>query len=483
MFTVPFDSLAPTKTLWVSPNGSDSNNGSKGHPFKTIQHALDHATPGTAVMVKAGTYAENVEFRHSGRAGAPISLISADGEGKAHIKPGKHKTGGTIEAFGEDYIVIDGFDVSGGDRNTNGIIVTQGGSGFKNMTHHVVIKNNTVHDAVKDGIKVAQGDDIYVVNNRVHHVGDQGIDFVAVNDSVIARNEIRYVSGMAAMYVKGGSTHVLVADNLVAHARVDGIVVGGWTGEKFMRPGFRNWEAKDVVVIDNEVHAVGKRPLNILGAQDVDAIHNYLDGNPNYPTVINISASTMHDPPLRSFDIALRDNVLDRSDNWLHVDRGQGGGLVRSGNRFDGKWDGDAGLGGDTFPYTLSWKATATKAQAATLSMEDTRDDSGQAAVQKSADAGNATDDDPAPQTAAIAASPEPANAGRDSGSSKLAAGDLFSDADDNQIPGTDSGTHSGGSSPPAAAGVNVAGTFGNGGHGEAVAQEAAAVEQQLQQG
>jgi hypothetical protein len=464
MFTVPFDGLAPTKTLWVSPNGSNSSNGSKAHPFKTIQYALDHATPGTAVMVKAGTYAENVEFQHGGRAGAPISLISADGEGKAHIKPGKHKTGGTIEAFGEDYIVIDGFDVSGGDRNTNGILVTQGGSGFKNMTHHVVIRNNMVHDAVKDGIKVAQGDDIYVVNNRAHHVGDQGIDFVAVNNSVIARNEIRYVSGTSAMCVKGGSTHVLVADNLIAHAKVDGIVVGGWTGEKFMRPGFRGWEAKDVVVIDNEVHAVGKRPLNLLGAQDVDVIHNYLDGNPNYPTVINISASTIHDPPLRSFDIVLRSNVLDRSDHWLQVDKGQGGGLVRTGNRFDGKWDGDAGLGGDTFAYNLHWKAAASKTQAAALSTEDAQEGGEQSAA---------------------AQKPVAANAGRESGSSKLAASDLFSDADDNEIPGTDSGDHSGGgsSSPEAADGVNVAATFGGGGHSEAAAQEASAVEQQLHQG
>lgn len=430
MFTVPFDGLAPTRTLWVSPDGSNSNNGSKAHPFKTIQHALDHATPGTTVMVKAGTYAENVEFRHSGRPGAPISLVSADGEGKAHIKPGKHESVGTIEAFGEDYIVIDGFDVSGGDRNTNGIIVTQGGSGFNNMTHHVVIKNNNVHDAVKDGIKVAQGDDVYVVNNRVHHVGDQGIDFVAVNDSVIARNEIRYVSGTAAMYVKGGSTHVLVADNLVAHARVDGIVVGGWTKEKFMRPGFRGWEAKDVTVIDNEVHDVGKRPLNLLGAQDVDVIHNYLDGNSNYPTVINISASTAHDPPLRSFDITLRNNVLDRSYHWLHVDKGQGGGLFRTGNRFDGKWDGDAGLGGDTFAYNLPWKTSGG------------------------------------------------------SGASKLAASDLLADVEDNQIPGIDSGKPSGGSNPPATAdGVNVGATVGSSGHADAAAQQAAAVEQQLQQG
>src|SRR5262245_45216075 len=119
MATVPFSDLTPTRKIWVSPDGSNSNDGSRAHPYKTIQYALDHARPGRAFFVMTGTYAANVEFHVSGLADKPIWLTSADGRGAALITHGRGTTTATIEAFGEDYIVINGFNVSGGDRNTN----------------------------------------------------------------------------------------------------------------------------------------------------------------------------------------------------------------------------------------------------------------------------------------------------------------------------------------------------------------------------
>jgi Right handed beta helix region len=516
MFTVPFSGLTPTKKVWVSPSGSNSNDGSSAHPYKTIQYALDHATPGTAVMVKAGTYAENVEFHHSGTADKPIWLISADGVGKAHIKPGKSTTTATIEAFGEDYIVISGFDVSGGDRNTNGIAVTQGGTDFSNLTHHVVIKNNIVHDAVKDGIKVAQGDYVYVVNNRVHHVGDQGIDFVAVNNSVIARNEVTYVTGKApALFAKGGSTNVLIADNYVAHVANDGIAVGGWTeGTKNMRPGYTGWQAKNVVVIDNHVEDVGKRPLVILGAQKSQIIHNYLESNPDYYYVVTIAPDNSS-PPLNSKDTLFKNNTFDRSEHWLQVQPGQGGGLKLTGNRFDGVWDGDAGLGSESFPYTLPWQSTASTSQA-TLSTESTQDQSDSndqsAATAKLADAADkeaassTTVSDDAAESPAVANSsalsahdsgPDPAtpHAERSFVGTRLAIRDLFSDLDDGPtIFGVNSGPHAAHptapgavhTAAPAATHGAVAAGIGHSifrGQHEAEAPDVAAVEQQLQHG
>ena len=519
MATVPFSDLTPTKKIWVSPDGSNSNDGSRAHPYKTIQYALDHAKPGTAVMVKAGTYAENVEFHVSGTADKPIWLISADGRGAAHIKPGKGTTTATIEAFGEDYIVINGFDVSGGDRNTNGIAVTQGGTNFSNLTHHVVIKNNIVHDAVQDGIKVAQGNDIWVVNNKVHHVGDQGIDFLAVNNSVIARNEVTYVTGKApALFAKGGSTNVLIADNYVAHAANDGIAVGGWTqGTRNMRPGYTDWQANNVVVIDNHVEDVGKRPLVLLGAQKTRIIHNYLESNPGYYWVVTIAPDNS-DPPLNSKDTLFTNNTFDRSNHWLQVLPGQGGGLKLVDNRFDGEWNGDAGLGGETFPYSLPWQSTTSTTQMTLLSSESRSEgsaiDDKPAPAAKAADAedestaGNATvlenaepptvarpaahSSKAAAQPVANTASPSTDDANPDAAAQhaarapeagRLAARDLFSDGDDgDSIPGIDSGPQA--ARPAAPAAVHEAVAIG-GGHGNsaAAAAEAADAEQQLLQG
>ena len=52
---------APSATTWhVHPNGSDSDPGTLGLPFKTIQHAIDRAEDGDTILVAAGAYTENV---------------------------------------------------------------------------------------------------------------------------------------------------------------------------------------------------------------------------------------------------------------------------------------------------------------------------------------------------------------------------------------------------------------------------------------
>ncbi|MGH6927795.1 MAG: right-handed parallel beta-helix repeat-containing protein, partial [Dongiaceae bacterium] len=219
MTALPFESIPPQRIIHVSPTGSSTGSGSQSDPLKSIQAAVNLATPGTTVMVEAGTYTENVKFKASGLPDAPIQLISADGPGAAKIVPGAGSPSATISAFGEENIVISGFDVSGGGRLQNGIQFGQSGSDFTDMTANIVIKDNFVHDTVKDSIKVSQGDNIYVIDNTCTRAGDQGIDFVAVNNSVIARNDVSHTTGSApALFVKGGSTNILIAQNHVANA-------------------------------------------------------------------------------------------------------------------------------------------------------------------------------------------------------------------------------------------------------------------------
>ncbi|WP_192498978.1 right-handed parallel beta-helix repeat-containing protein [Skermanella pratensis] len=337
----PFSNIAPQRTIWVSNKGSNSNSGSESSPFKTIQAALDKATPGTAVMVKAGTYVENVNFKHSGTEKAPIWLISADGNGAAKIKPASGGTA-TIAGFGEENIVVRGFDVTAQSKQ-NGIQFGMAGTDFKDMVKNIVVEDNIIRGAGMDGIKISQGDNIHILDNTIIGAGDQGIDFVAVNDSVIARNDISKVTGVAGLFAKGGSTNVRIEYNRVHDVDVDGISIGGWTTPKWMRPGMRDYEAKNVVAIGNEVFDVGKRPLNFLGAVDSTATGNLLAGNPKYYTVVNVAAGKTGGQATPSSDITITNNTINRSNNWLNVESGQGKGLQVSNNRFDGVWNGKAG--------------------------------------------------------------------------------------------------------------------------------------------
>ncbi len=77
----PFTTLAlPTgPSLYVSPAGLDTNPGTATAPLKTIQAAVDKATPGTAIRLYAGTYdsAKTIKIRTSGTLAAPITITPA----------------------------------------------------------------------------------------------------------------------------------------------------------------------------------------------------------------------------------------------------------------------------------------------------------------------------------------------------------------------------------------------------------------------
>jgi hypothetical protein len=70
-------SLLPSKAtngpqLFVATNGDDGNPGTKDQPWRTIQKAMDSATPGSTVNIRAGTYNERLSVNVSGATNAPI---------------------------------------------------------------------------------------------------------------------------------------------------------------------------------------------------------------------------------------------------------------------------------------------------------------------------------------------------------------------------------------------------------------------------
>jgi hypothetical protein len=67
-------------TYFVSTAGTDSNAGTVGAPFGTIQHAANLVEPGDTVMIRGGTYRETVTPAHSGTASAPITFQAYAGE-------------------------------------------------------------------------------------------------------------------------------------------------------------------------------------------------------------------------------------------------------------------------------------------------------------------------------------------------------------------------------------------------------------------
>lgn len=84
-----------TRELYVdceNPKASDSNDGTKEQPFKTIQAAADVATPGTHVWISDGVYRECVRPKKGGDGADSMICYEAVNKGKAIIKASEHVT-------------------------------------------------------------------------------------------------------------------------------------------------------------------------------------------------------------------------------------------------------------------------------------------------------------------------------------------------------------------------------------------------------
>ena len=71
-------SLHTQSTYYVAPSssgGSDSNNGSIGSPFETIQYGINQLSSGGDILyIRAGTYRETITINKTGASGNPIII-------------------------------------------------------------------------------------------------------------------------------------------------------------------------------------------------------------------------------------------------------------------------------------------------------------------------------------------------------------------------------------------------------------------------
>jgi parallel beta-helix repeat protein len=73
----------PGATYFVNhqhPEAADTNAGTAGAPFRTIQAAADKVQPGDTILVRGGTYRETIVWQTPGRSDARITLSAATGE-------------------------------------------------------------------------------------------------------------------------------------------------------------------------------------------------------------------------------------------------------------------------------------------------------------------------------------------------------------------------------------------------------------------
>ncbi|SEK77813.1 hypothetical protein [Paenibacillus sp. OK003] len=73
------------KMYYISPQGNDLNKGTLQSPWETLQHAADHATPGSTVYLREGVYHQKVKITRSGNSSGNPTLFSSYPQEKAII--------------------------------------------------------------------------------------------------------------------------------------------------------------------------------------------------------------------------------------------------------------------------------------------------------------------------------------------------------------------------------------------------------------
>lgn len=250
------------RNYYVSPSGKDTNDGSKAHPWATIQRASNHVQPGATVHVAPGTYVGPVTTKVSGTASERIQFVS-DVQWGALIRASSTDIVWTNLG---DYVDIAGFDIAGSDPETcNGII---------NYASEVRIVGNNVHDlghndeACKFGSGIVNhqnraGHDDDIVGNVVHDIGDfshtrqfhHGIYHANFRGHI--QNNLIYRCEGWGIHLWHAANEVVIANNTIFNNGYGGILIGDGDDPGGFPPGMVN---DNTVVANNIVYRNGLQP-------------------------------------------------------------------------------------------------------------------------------------------------------------------------------------------------------------------------------
>jgi parallel beta-helix repeat protein len=211
--------IAAGTTYNVSLSGDDSNPGTEGSPFRTIQRGVSAAQAGDTVLVETGNYgSENITIENSGTENARI-LIKAARAGDVILEGSDSScvdndscSGYGFLLEGKNFITIEGFEIR---YYETGIEVNGGGN---HLFRKNILKNNS-----GQGIQVWKSD-----NNLVEEcqfidpnppgqvlkdaIQDYGVNFYYSENSTVI-NSYFYGNHNQALSFKKGDHGGLVSGN------------------------------------------------------------------------------------------------------------------------------------------------------------------------------------------------------------------------------------------------------------------------------
>ena len=252
LLLVGLTSQALATTYYVATNGDDSWPGTEAQPWLTVQKAADTLVAGDTVLIKEGTYREEVVAGNSGSAGNYITFKAYAGHTSV-IRAGSEKK--AFEINSKSYIRLEDLHLTGGDHgvyladatnielidlvvynNFRECIEVIGSSGWvlieycdlgpskrsaavdvatydiPGRPHDVTIRYCDAHDCPFAGLDNELADRVHYIGNTIWNTDQVGVD-AGSGDDILVRDNVIY--GSEGGIALSSNENSLVCDNTV----------------------------------------------------------------------------------------------------------------------------------------------------------------------------------------------------------------------------------------------------------------------------
>jgi hypothetical protein len=256
---------AGVRTIWVDPvHGRDTRSGataatalrSLGTAWGKIPKSRVLDQP-VKIMVRSGTIAATAAPNYWedrwGTASSPITIVSADGPGRARLP--------SINMYNVRHLILDGITI----RSPFDAFHCEKCSYIElRRSAFVGIGDPLTGQGPQESVKINQSDHIRITDSYLAGATDNALDMVAVQHAYIARNTIAHAVDWCT-YAKGGSIDIQFISNDVHHCGTGGITLGQGTGFQFMVAPQNNYEVYGASVLNNVLHDIEGSALGVNG--------------------------------------------------------------------------------------------------------------------------------------------------------------------------------------------------------------------------
>jgi hypothetical protein len=244
-----------------------------------LQASFDQATPGQTIRLGSGIHQTtgNLVMRTSGTAASWIQIT-----GPISGPPAVVDLGASGEfRISASFVVLEHVEIRNGGGNN--VHIAPAAVDISN----IIVRDTVISDlawgpgaAIKINRNNAQGagvSKVYLEHNDVSEAIDNAvIDGVGVHKAVARGNWIHdNEPGSHGIFFKGGSSKILLEDNLVTGIRDNAALqLGGNTGPGFFDPAHANWEGVDQVARNNLIADFNDSAVEIRGVRRGVVVHN-----------------------------------------------------------------------------------------------------------------------------------------------------------------------------------------------------------------